>query len=110
MTTRTRRQLVAGCLAHLCVLRCSCVEFHRSAFKRGVDVVAISHAVEHCLVVVDLDRDTDPPRVLAIGPDLAGRLLEIIWLELGEERVIVIHAMPLRPTFYDLLPHGDTHD
>ena len=86
------------------------MEFHRSAFKHGVDAEAISHTVKHSLVVVDIEQATDPPRVLAIGPDLAGRLLEIIWLKLAEERVMVIRAMALRPTFYDLLPHGDTHD
>ena len=45
--------------------------------------------------------------MLAIGPDRAGNLLEIIWLELGDER-LVIHAMKLRPTFYDLPPGGDS--
>lgn len=45
------------------------------------------------------------PRVLAIGPDPAGDLLEIIWLEL-EDINLVIHAMPLRPQFYDLLPQS----
>jgi hypothetical protein len=47
------------------------------------------------------------PRVLAIGPDHAGRLLEIIWLELLEADPIVIHAMPLRSSFHDLLPTGE---
>jgi len=44
--------------------------------------------------------------VLAIGPDHAGNLLEIIWLELGDDVNLVIHATPLRPTFYDLLPQS----
>lgn len=65
------------------------------------------HAVDHALVVIDLDLDADPPRILAIGPDEAGNLLEIIWLELPERASIVIHAMPLRRTFYDLLPSGE---
>lgn len=55
-------------------------------------------------MVVDLEPDADPPRVLAIGPDAAGNLLEIIWLELADDRRLVIHAMRLRPVFYDLLP------
>jgi hypothetical protein len=42
--------------------------------------------------------------VLAIGPDDAGNLLEIFWLELMDDRQLVIHAMRLRPAFYDLLP------
>jgi len=82
------------------------VEFHRSAFKHGYDDAAINHAVDNALVVIDLDAESDPPRVLAIGPDRAGNLLEVIWLELAEVE-LVIHAMPLRPTFFDLLPAGD---
>jgi hypothetical protein len=58
-------------------------------------------------VVVDLDPDADPPKVLAIGPDLAGNLLEVIWLELDDARDLVIHAMTLRPTFFELLPHEE---
>ncbi len=71
---------------------------------------AIAHALGRRLVTVDLDVDGDPPRVLAIGPDLAGNLLEIVWLELADERMMVIHAMPLRASFYGLLPEGETRD
>ena len=42
--------------------------------------------------------------MLAIGPDTAANLLEVIWLVLDDERDLVIHAMPLRPTFFSLLP------
>ena len=86
------------------------MEFHRSAFKHGVLEESIAHAVTQRLVVVDLDADGDPPRVLAIGPDLAGNLLEVIWLELADERVLVIHAMSLRASFYGLLPEGRRYD
>jgi len=84
------------------------VEFHRSAFKHGVLVESIAHALAQRLVTVDLDVDGDPARVLAIGPDLAGNLLEVIWLELADERMLVIHAMPLRAPFYGLLSEGET--
>lgn len=83
------------------------MEVHRSARKHGVSDGAILRAVNHTLVVVDLEPDADPPRVLAIGPDEAGNLLEIIWLEFPDRAPIVIHAMPLRRTFYDLLPRGE---
>ena len=81
------------------------VEIHRSARKHGIDEPAIRHALEHAITVVDLEPDTDPPRTLAIGPDPAGNLLEIIWLEFDEVD-LVIHAMPLRSQFYDLLPQS----
>jgi hypothetical protein len=83
------------------------VEVHRSARKHGVSDDAIVHAVDHAAVVIDLEPDADPPRVLAIGPDDAGNLLEIIWLEFPDQAPIVIHAMPLLRTFYDLLPRGE---
>ena len=76
--------------------------------KHGVPTESIAHAVEQCLVAVDLDVDGDPPRVPAIGPDPAGNLLEVIWLELADDQMLVIHAMPLRPAFYGLLSEGDT--
>jgi hypothetical protein len=83
------------------------VDIHRSAYKHGIDDDAIRHALDHVIVVADLEPDSDPPRVLAIGPDGAGNLLEVIWLDLAHEHRLVIHAMPLRPTFYDLLPRGE---
>jgi hypothetical protein len=83
------------------------VDFHHSAFKHGQDEAVIRHAVEHAIVVVELDPETDPPKGLAIGPDPAGNLLEVIWLELADNVNLVIHAMDLRPQFYDLLPTAE---
>ena len=68
----------------------------------AAEALASAH---HSITVIDLDPDADPPKVLAIGPDHAGNLLEIIWLELDEVN-LVIHAMPLRLQFYDLLPQS----
>ena len=65
------------------------------------------HAVEHALVVVDMDPDADPPKVLVIGPCSDGQLLEVIILSLADDRELVIHAVALRPTFHNLLPEGD---
>ena len=83
------------------------MEIHRSARRHGVTDHEIRHATDHPLVVVDLDPDGDPPKQLVIGPDPAGNLLEVIVLALADERLLAIHAMPLRPTFYDLLPIGE---
>lgn len=87
------------------------MEIHRSARRHGVSDDDIEHVCVHPLVVVDLEPDSDPPKVLAIGPDRSGRLLEVILLDLADDRQLVIHAMDLRPIFYDLLPPGgDPHD
>ena len=80
------------------------MEVHESAHRHAVSEARILHAVAQAIVVVDLDADADPPKVLAIGPDTAGNLLEIIWLELDDDRDLVIHAMALRPIFFSLLP------
>jgi hypothetical protein len=82
------------------------VEFHRSAARHGIAENDIIHAIEHAIVLVDLDADADPPKVLVIGPGHDAQLLEVIILNLANDRELVIHAMPLRPTFYDLLPEG----
>lgn len=83
------------------------MEIHRSARRHGVSDAAIRHATDHPLVVIDLEPDGDPPKELAIGPDQAGNMLEVIVLVLAEERLLAIHAMPLRPSFFDLLPGGE---
>ncbi len=82
------------------------MEIHNSAFKHGVAEDDLRHAIGHALAWVDLEPDADPPKILAIGSDRAGNLLEIILLELADERWLVIHAMALRPRFYELLPGG----
>jgi hypothetical protein len=83
------------------------VEIHRSARRHSVADDDILHATEHAVVVVDLDPDSDPPKVLAIGPARAGNLLEVIFLELADDRLLTIHAMPLRPAYHALLPPGE---
>ena len=83
------------------------MEIDRSAHKHGIDDDTILHAIDNAILVVDLEPDADPPRVLAIGPDMAANLLEIVWLELADGGELVIHAMPLRPSFYALLPGGE---
>jgi len=86
------------------------VEIHRSARRHGVHDADIRHATEHALVVVDLDPDADPPKLLVIGPDRAGNLREVIILTLADDRLLAIHAMALRDMYYDLLPGGEKSD
>lgn len=74
------------------------MEIHQSSFKHGVAVEDIVHAVENAVEIIDLDAESDPPKVLAIGPDRSGRWLEIIWLRFVDHD-LVIHAMKLRKVF-----------
>jgi hypothetical protein len=86
------------------------VEIHESARRHGVDDDDIQHAAAHPLVVVELDPDGDPPRILVIGPDRSGNLLEVIALELAGDRLLAVHAMTLRSTYYELLQGGEDTD
>lgn len=86
------------------------MQIHRSAHRHGVTADDIEHAVEHPLVVVDLDPDADPPKFLLIGPDRAGNLLEVIVLEFADDLLMAIHAMALRTSYYELLPMTELDD
>ena len=81
------------------------MEIHRSAHRHGVGTPDLRHAVANAVTWVDLDPAADPPKVLAIGPDRAGNLLEIVMLPL-DGCWLVIHAMRLRRGFSSLLPPG----
>lgn len=72
-----------------------------SAAKHDIDADDARHAVRHALRVVPQD-DRDPYRVLVIGADRSGRLLEIVVLE-PETNPRIIHAMQLRAGFYRYL-------
>jgi len=70
------------------------VEIAQSARRHGVADQEIRAAVSVPLRVVRQGGD----RVLVIGADSAGRLLEVVVLD-----PVAIHAMPLRPKFYRYL-------
>ena len=77
------------------------VEIYRSARKRGVDDADIVHAVEHALVVAD---DEDERKVLYLGPDRAGNVLEVVAVVRDDDTEIVIHAMAMTPQYRSMLP------
>ncbi|MBA3372373.1 MAG: hypothetical protein M3493_02735 [Actinomycetota bacterium] len=74
------------------------MEIAGSARRRGVDDEDIRHAVR---VPFRRVRQGDD-RVLIIGPDRTGRLLEVVVID-PEGDPAVIHAMSLRRKFYDYL-------
>lgn len=73
-------------------------EITQSARRHGVPDLDILAAVSVPLRVVRQSGD----RVLVIGADSAGRLLEVVVLDPDDDPV-AIHAMPLRPKFYRYL-------
>lgn len=61
----------------------------------------IIHAWDNALRLVEFEYDGED-RVLVIGPDMAGRLLELVAVPVaGPSRII--HADRLRPKFHDYL-------
>lgn len=83
------------------------MEIHSSAYRHGLDDEQIGHDWEHALGFYGIDPDDDPPNGLCIGPDPAGNLLELLYLQLDDEDLI-IHAMALRPVFRTYLTGEDS--
>ena len=60
-----------------------------SAHKHGIADADIAHAITHHLYAGDIAGEEEPPwRVLYLGPDRAGNLLEVVVVERhdGSER------------------------
>jgi hypothetical protein len=76
---------------------CVGVEIADNTRKNGVADEDIEHAVRNAIRVVgQSDRD------LYIGADRTGRLLEVVVLD-DDGQPVAIHAMALRPKFYEHL-------
>lgn len=62
-------------------------------------------SVTHHLYAGDVhDEDAPPWRVLYLGPDRAGNLLEVVILERDDGSELAIHAMKMRKQYQHLLP------
>ena len=77
------------------------MEIVQSARKHGVDDPDIVHAYENAIRIVEYEYNGED-RVLVIGADRTGRLLELVAVPVGEPNRI-IHADALRPKFYEYL-------
>jgi hypothetical protein len=83
------------------------VDIHYTAHRHGVPDADMAHAITHYLYAGDIDDDEAPPwRVLYLGPDRAGNLLEIVVLERDDGSELVIHAMKMTRQYESLLPQG----
>lgn len=80
------------------------MKVHPSAFKHGVTSEDAVQAAEWPLWIEPLDGEEPPERELRLGFDTQARLLETVVLifESGDE--MLIHAMPARKQYWDLLP------
>lgn len=81
------------------------MKVHNSALKHGVLPEDAVQAADWPLWIEPLDEEEKwPHRELRLGFDTEARLLETVVLvfESGDE--MVIHAMPARKQYWDLLP------
>lgn len=80
------------------------MKVHDSALKHGVRPEDAVQAADWPQWIEPLEEDDWPHRELRLGFDTQARLLETVVLvfESGDE--LVIHAMPARKQYWDLLP------
>lgn len=78
-----------------------------SAYRHGLADEDIHHAWQHALGFYDIDIGHEPTKSLCIGPDRAGNLLELLYLQ-ATEQDLIIHAMPLRQVFRTYLTGEQT--
>lgn len=55
------------------------------------------------LVEVVVEPEHDPPKLLIIGPDPAGNLLELVGGEFASDLLVIWHADRCRRRYLDLL-------
>ena len=77
------------------------MEIRGSARKHGITDAEIEHAWHHAIRLVEYEYNGQE-RLLVIGPDQHGRLLELVAVP-AYEPTRIIHADRLRPKFYDYL-------
>ena len=85
------------------VLRYAGLDIHETALKHGVSILDIHHACANSSDIFELDQESYEIKILIIGPDSAGNLLEVIGLEMNNQSLLIIHAMKIRKSVMNLL-------
>ena len=80
------------------------MNIHPSARKHGVSDDDIIQAAYWSHWVEPIEDDDWPHRELRLGFDTRARLLETVVLVFESGNELIIHAMPARKQFWDLLP------
>jgi hypothetical protein len=75
--------------------------FIPAAFKHGIGKEDIRHALNDPSYEGPVEDDMN--KYIALGFDLTGNLLEIMYNRLDDETVKVFHAMKCRSVFFHLL-------
>jgi hypothetical protein len=85
------------------VLRYSQLEIHKTALKHGVSTLDIHHATSHAIQTFQYFDEWDRKRILIIGPDRSGNMLELIATIRSDQTARIFHAIKLRPKFQNLI-------
>ena len=80
------------------------MKVHASALKHGVLPEDAVQAADWCQWIEPLEEVDWPHRELRLGFDTQARLLETVVLVFESGEQMVIHAMPARRQYWDLLP------
>lgn len=80
------------------------MKVHRSALKHGVLPEDAIQAADLSLWIEPLEEHEWPHRELRLGFDTQARLLETVVLVFQSGDEMVIHAVPARRPFWELLP------
>jgi hypothetical protein len=80
------------------------VRVHPSALRHGVAALDVVQAAEWAVWIEPLTDDESPARELRLGFDNHARLLETVVVVFDSGDEMVIHAMPARKKYLDLLP------
>ncbi len=71
--------------------------------KHGVRTLDIHHATNHAIQTFQYFDKWDRKRILIIGPDSSGNLLELLVAINPDTSLKIFHAMRLRPKFEELI-------
>ncbi len=85
------------------VLRYTELEIHETALKHRISNLDIRHVCANSSNIFELDQESYEIKILIIGPDSAGNLLEVIGLETNNQSLLIIHAMKIRKSMVTLL-------
>lgn len=85
------------------VLRYAEPEIHETAYKHGISTLDIYHACAQSIAKFEIDHESFETKILIVGPDSAGNLLEVIGLEIDNKPLLIIHAMKIRKSLIRLI-------
>lgn len=87
------------------------IEWAPSADRHGINRASCAHVVEHATRRIELpapqNAADDAPRLLYLGFDMTGELLEVIAVRTTAGALRIIHAMPMRAKYLPLLGDAD---